>query len=341
MPEDQNDINELFEHYHFSADKGQNLLRIDKFLFNRIEKISRNRIQEAAAAGHILVNDIPVKASYKVRPLDEISIVMSYPPKVIEIIPENLPIDIVYEDESLIVVNKKAGMVVHPALGNYTGTLVNALAWHLGEDSYFLSGGERPGLVHRIDKNTTGLLVIAKDDEAKAKLSLQFYKRTTKRKYVALIWGIPKEEEGTITGNIGRNQKNRRLMYVFPEGDYGKHAITHYKLIERLAYVSLIECRLETGRTHQIRVHFQHIGYPLFNDPEYGGDQILRGTIFTKYKQFVQNCFKNLPRQALHAKSLGFVHPKTGENMFFDSDLPSDMIKVIEKWRSYIVKREF
>ena len=341
MQEDQNDKNEVFEHYHFTVDKGQNLLRIDKFLFNKIENISRSKIQEAASEGCILVNNKSVKANYKVKPLDEVSIVMTYPPREIEIIPENLPLDIVYEDESLIVINKQAGLVVHPAYGNYSGTLVNALAYHFDDPNFFMSGDERPGLVHRIDKNTTGLLVVAKNEEAKTKLALQFYKRTTKRKYLALIWGLPKEEEGTITGNIGRNPKNRKIMHIFPEGDLGKHAITHYKVIEKLGYVSLIECQLETGRTHQIRVHFQHLGNPLFNDPEYGGNLILKGTTFTKYKQFVQNCFKILPRQALHAKSLGFVHPKTGEEMFFDSDLPPDMVTLIEKWRSYIVKRDF
>jgi len=341
MDEEQNDSKELFEHYHFTADKGQSLLRIDKFLFNKIENISRNKIQEAASSGCILVNNVPVKASYKVKPNDEVSIVMSYPPREIEIIPENIPLNIVYEDDSLIVINKEAGMVVHPAYGNYSGTLVNALAYHIGDNDFFISGDERPGLVHRLDKNTTGLLVIAKNEEAKVKLSLQFYNRTTNRKYIALIWGLPKDEEGTITGNIGRNPKNRKLMHIFPEGDFGKHAVTHYNIIERLGYVSLVECRLETGRTHQIRVHFQYLGHPLFNDSEYGGDQILRGTTFTKYKQFVINCFKTIPRQALHAKSLGFTHPSTGEELFFDSELPADMISVIEKWRSYIVKREF
>ena len=341
MHEEGNERNDLYEHYHFTADKGQSLLRIDKFLLNKLESISRNKIQAAAAAGCILVNNIPVKSNYKIKPFDEVSIVMSYPPKEIEIIPEDIPLDIHYEDDSIIVVNKKAGIVVHPAFGNYTGTLVNALAYYLRDNEYFCSGDERPGLVHRIDKNTSGLLVIGKNEEAKNKLSLQFYRRTTKRKYISLVWGTPKEEEGTITGNIGRNPKNRKLMHVFPDGDYGKHAITHYKIIEHLGYVSLLECRLETGRTHQIRIHFKSLGMPLFNDPEYGGKEILKGTTFTKYKQFVQNCFKIIPGQALHAKTLGFIHPKTNKEMMFESELPGDMIKLIEKWRNYIVNREF
>ncbi|MFC2097417.1 RluA family pseudouridine synthase [Bacteroidota bacterium] len=341
MHEEAYDKNDLYEHYHFTADKGQGLLRIDKFLLNKLESISRNKIQEAANAGCILVNNIPVKPSYKVKPLDEISIVMTYPPREIEIIPENIPIDIIYEDESIIIVNKKAGMVVHPAYGNYTGTLINALAYYFRDKKYFNTGDERPGLVHRIDKNTSGLLIVAKNEEAKNKLALQFYKRTTKRKYISLVWGAPKEEEGTITGNIGRNPKNRKLMHVFSENDFGKHAITHYKVLEHLGYVSLLECRLETGRTHQIRVHFKYQGLPLFNDPEYGGNEIIRGTTFTKYKQFVQNCFKIIPGQALHAKTLGFIHPETNKEMGFDSELPADMIKLIEKWRNYIVNREF
>lgn len=341
MREERGDNNELYEHYHFTADRGQNLLRIDKFLFNRLENVSRNKIQDAASAGLILVNNSPVKPSYKIKPFDEVSVVMTYPPKEIEIVPEDIPFDIFYEDDSLLIVNKKAGMVVHPAYGNYTGTLINAVAYHLRDNPYFSSDVEMPGLVHRIDKNTTGLLIVAKTELAKNKLALQFYKKTTKRKYVALVWGTPNEESGTITGHIGRNPKNRKLMHVFPDGEHGKLAITHYKILEHLGYVTLLECRLETGRTHQIRVHFKYLGMPLFNDPEYGGDEILRGTTFTKYKQFVLNCFKTLPRQALHAKSLGFVHPETNEEMFFESELPNDMVNLIEKWRNYIVNREF
>jgi len=331
--------NQLFEHFKYTVDKGQSPLRIDKYLFNKIENISRNRIQESASTGNILVNGKTVKSNYKVKPDDSISIVFEYPPREIEIIPENIPINIVYEDDELLLVNKHAGMVVHPSYGHYSGTLLNALAYHLKDNELFKSDDERPGLIHRIDKNTSGILLIAKTEDAKAHLSKQFYDRTTDRKYIALVWGNFEEEEGTITGHIGRNLKNRKIMSVFPDGDYGKHAVTHYKVIERYGYVSLIECKLETGRTHQIRAHMKYIGHSLFNDEEYGGDQILKGTTFTKYKQFVQNCFKVLPRQALHAKSLGFIHPKTGRQMFFDSELPEDMAAGIEKWRAYVQNR--
>nr|WP_321408826.1 RluA family pseudouridine synthase [uncultured Carboxylicivirga sp.] len=332
--------NELFEHYRFVADAGQKPLRIDKFLVNRIENASRNKIQEAAAAGNIRVNDNPVKANYKIKANEVITIVMSYPPREIEIIPENIPLDIIYEDNDLIVLNKKPGMVVHPGHGNYTGTMVNALAYHLKDLPLFNSQDPRPGLVHRIDKDTSGLLVIAKTEHAKNFLARQFFEKTSKRTYRAIVWGQPKEDEGTIVGNIGRSLKDRKQMAVFEDGERGKPAVTHYTVLERLGYVTLVECRLETGRTHQIRVHMKHIGHPLFNDERYGGDQILKGTTFTKYKQFVQNCFNILPRQALHAKTLGFVHPTTKEFMSFDSELPDDMVQAIEKWRDYTAGRD-
>ena len=329
---------ELFEHYRIEVDKGQQFLRIDKYLVNRIENVSRTKIHDAAVAGNILVNQRAVKPNYKVKPKDIISIVMSHPPRDIEIIPQDIPLDIEYEDNDLIIVNKKPGMVVHPGYGNYTGTLVNALAFHFEHLPMFQSDELRPGLVHRIDKNTSGLLVVAKNELAKNKLAKQFYDHTIERKYQALVWGRP-EDEGIIEGHIGRSLKNRKIMHVFPNGEYGKNALTHYKVIENLGYVSLLECKLETGRTHQIRVHLKYIGHPLFNDDTYGGDQILKGTTFTKYKQYVQNCFKMLPRHALHAKSLGFTHPQSGKKMFFESELPEDMNSVIEKWRNYIVNR--
>ena len=329
----------LFEHYNIVVDPGQTLLRIDKFLSNRLMNATRSRLQAAADEGKILVNTISVKSSYKVKPGDEISIVMDYPRRELKIIPEDIPLNIVYEDDSVIIINKPAGLVVHPGHGNYSGTLVNALAYHFKELPLFNSDDPRPGLIHRIDKNTSGLLVIAKTMEAKVKLSLQFFEKTTKRRYVALVWGDLENDKGTITGNIGRSLKNRQVFTVFPEGDYGKSAVTHYKVIERLGYVNLVECRLETGRTHQIRVHLKHIGHPLFNDDNYGGNHILRGTTFTKYKQFVKNCFEMIPRQALHAQMLGFVHPTTGEEMIFESELPADLANVIEKWRNYLSNR--
>ncbi len=342
-PEEIDDVEEsgLYEHYRLQADPGQTSLRIDKFLSNRIDNASRSRIQAAADAGNILVNEKPVKANYKVKPGDEIVIVMDYPRRELKIIPENISLNITYEDESLIVINKQPGMVVHPGHGNYSGTLVNALAYYFNDLPLFNAEDPRPGLVHRIDKNTSGLLVVAKTEQAKNKLAMQFFEKTTKRKYVALVWGNLKEEEGTITGYIGRSLKNRQVFTVFPEEDYGKHAVTHYAVKERLGYVNLVECQLETGRTHQIRVHMKHIGHPLFNDETYGGDKILKGTTFTKYRQFVQNCFAICPRQALHAQTLGFVHPLTGEGMEFSSELPRDMTDVIEKWRNYIANREF
>ncbi|MGE4586020.1 MAG: RluA family pseudouridine synthase [Mangrovibacterium sp.] len=330
----------LFEHYHYTVDPGQSTVRVDKFLALRITNASRNRIQQAADAGCILVNGQPVKSNYKVKPGEEISLVFDFPRRELKIIPEEMPLDIVYEDNQLLVINKPAGLVVHPGHGNYTGTMVNGLAWYLRDIPLFCNNDLRPGLVHRIDKNTSGLLVVAKTELARTKLGLQFYEKTTKRKYLSLVWGRLKEPEGTITGNIGRSQKNRQLFTVYAEEDYGKPAVTHYRLVEDLGYVSLVECRLETGRTHQIRVHMNYLGHPVFNDDTYGGAKILWGTTFPKYRQFVQNCFKILPRQALHAKTLGFMHPVTGEEMLFDSELPADMQEVIERWRTYISGRE-
>ena len=338
--EDLGDQQELFEHYRFKADPGQSLLRIDKFLSDRIENSSRTRIQNAANAGNILVNNNPVKPNYKIKPGDIVQVVLPTPPREIELIPENIPLNIVYEDDDVLVVNKEPGMVVHPAYGNYTGTLVNALMWHFKDLPLFSTGESRPGLVHRIDKNTSGILVIAKNEFALNRLSKQFFDRTTDRKYNALVWGIPDPPEGTITGNVGRNIKDRKIMQVFRDESEGKTAITHYRVLENLGYISLVECKLETGRTHQIRVHFSHIKHPLFNDEEYGGNQIIKGTTFTKYQQFIRNCFKILPRQALHAKSLAFDHPVTGKRLSFDSGLPDDMQQVIEKWRKYISGRE-
>jgi 23S rRNA pseudouridine1911/1915/1917 synthase len=338
--EELTDQQELFEHYRFKADPGQSLLRIDKFLSDRLENSSRTRIQNAANAGNILVNNNAVKPNYRIKPGDIVQVVLPTPPREIELIPENIPLNIVYEDDDVLVVNKEPGMVVHPAYGNYTGTLVNALMWHFRDLPLFNTGESRPGLVHRLDKNTSGILVIAKNEYALNRLSKQFYDRTTDRRYNALIWGIPDQAEGTIIGNVGRSIKDRKIMQVFKDESEGKTAITHYKVLENLGYISLIECKLETGRTHQIRVHFSHIKHPLFNDEEYGGNQILKGTTFTTYHQFVKNCFKILPRQALHAKSLAFNHPVTGERLFFDSDLPDDMVQIIEKWRKYISGRD-
>ncbi|MCC8087897.1 MAG: RluA family pseudouridine synthase [Rikenellaceae bacterium] len=330
---------ELYEHFRVVADKGQGMIRIDKFLTDRLEGASRNRIQTAAEAGNIIVNGSAVKSSYKVKPLDVISIVMPYPQHKLEIISENIPLNILYEDDDIIIVNKEAGLVVHPGHGNYTGTLVNALTYHLQDYPLFQQGDMRAGLVHRIDKNTSGVIVIAKTEKAHAKLAKQFFDHTIDRVYLALVWGNLAEESGTIEGNIGRHTRDRLKMTVFPEGDEGKHAVTHYKVVKKLGYVNLVECRLETGRTHQIRVHMQYIGHPLFNDERYGGDRILRGTTFSKYKQFVENCFRIMPRHGLHAKSLGFIHPSTGEYLLFDSELPADMAAVIKKWEVYISGR--
>ncbi|MDR1895644.1 MAG: RluA family pseudouridine synthase [Prevotellaceae bacterium] len=335
------DTGELFEHYKFRVDKGQSLLRIDKFVTSKIENMSRNRVQAAADANCILVNSKPVKSSYKVKPLDDISIVMPYEKRELELIPENIPINIVYEDKDVIVIDKEAGMVVHPGHGNYSGTLVNALLYHLEQQgTSALSEDERGGfLVHRIDKDTSGLLVVAKNIFAHTKLAKQFFDHTVKRKYIALVWGAFDEKEGTVSGYIGRCQQDRMKMRVFDEEENGKHAVTHYKVMEELGYVTLIECVLETGRTHQIRAHMEHIKHPLFNDNRYGGDKIIKGTTFSKYKQFVDNCFSLLPRQALHAGLLGFIHPNTGKEMIFESELPSDMTTVIERWRHYIKYR--
>ena len=326
--------NDLFEHYDFKASSGQAPLRVDKFLMNFIENASRNKIQKAAENGNILVNDIAVKSSHKVKAGDRVSVVYSYPKQTNELIPQDIPINIHYEDDDILIVNKEAGMVVHPGFGNYDGTLVNALAFHF-ENLPNKSTENRPGLVHRIDKNTSGILVIAKNDNSMLKLSKKFEERDLNRLYIALVWGDLKNESGTITGHIGRSLKNRKIMSVFADREYGKNAITNYRVVERFGYVTMVECKLETGRTHQIRAHFKHIGHPLFNDPEYGGDAILKGTTFTKYKQFIQNCFKICPRQALHAKSLEFKHPTTEKLVSFESDLPEDMALLVEKWRNY------
>ena len=331
---------ELYEHFKVVVDKGQSPVRIDKYLFERIVNASRNRIQAAADAGFVMANGKPVKSSYKVKPSDVLTVMMDRPKYDNDIIPEDIPLDIVYEDSELMVINKPAGLVVHPGCGNYHGTLVNAIAWHLRDVPTYDPNDPQVGLVHRIDKDTSGLLVIAKTPDAKTSLGMQFYNKTTKREYNALVWGIVEEDEGTITGNIGRNPKDRMQMAVMTDPNQGKHAVTHYKVLERLGYVTLVKCVLETGRTHQIRVHMKHIGHVLFNDERYGGNEILKGTHFSKYKQFVNNCFDICPRQALHAKTLGFVHPKTGEEMFFTSELPKDMTELIEKWRTYISNRE-
>jgi 23S rRNA pseudouridine1911/1915/1917 synthase len=324
---------ELFEHFKFKASKGQEPLRVDKFLMNFIENAVRNKIQNAAKEGHIWVNDVPVKQNYRVKAGDEVRVLFEYPPHENLLVPEDIPIQIIYEDDALIVVNKSAGMVVHPGHGNYSGTLINALLHHTKDLP--VNRNERPGLVHRIDKDTSGLLVIAKTDAAMTHLSQQFFDKTSEREYLALVWGNMEQEIGTIEGHVGRHPSNRLQMTVYPDGDQGKEAVTHYKVVERLGYVTLISCQLETGRTHQIRVHLKHIGHTLFNDERYGGERILKGTTFTKYKQFVDNAFKLLPRQALHAKTLGFVHPTSGEFMRFDSEVPDDMASCIEKWRQY------
>ena len=329
---------ELYEHHRITVDPGQEALRIDKFLFNRIVNVSRNKIQTAAKAGNILVNDKPVKSNYKVRPGDVVSVVLSHPPRDTEIVPEKIPLEIVYEDQDVIVVNKPAGMVVHPAHANYTGTLLNALAGYFQEKKATEVENGFGYLVHRIDKDTSGLLLVAKNELAQTKLAKQFFDHSVERKYQALVWGDFDQDEGTIEGAIGRHPKDRRQMTVFPDGAYGKPAVSHYKVVERLGYVTLVECRLETGRTHQIRAHFKYIGHPLFNDERYGGNLILKGTTFTKYKQFVQNCFKILPRQALHAMTLGFVHPVSGKMLRFSSPLPEDMQTVIDKWRAYALQ---
>jgi 23S rRNA pseudouridine1911/1915/1917 synthase len=329
---------ELFEHFRFVVDKGQTLLRIDKFLMAKLENATRNRVQNAAHAGNIMVNGKVVKPNYKVKPNDVISIVLGYPPRDTEIYPENIPFSIVYEDNDILLVNKTPGMVVHPGHGNFSGTLLNALVY------YFQNSGQnienKPFLVHRIDKDTSGILLVAKNELAQSKLARQFFDHTIDREYVALVWGNLTENEGIIEGFIGRDVRDRLVMKIYDDEEKGRHAVTHYKVLERFGYTTLVECRLETGRTHQIRAHLKHIGHPLFNDLLYGGNQILKGTTFTKYKQFVQNCFKLIPRQALHAKSLGFIHPSTGEYLFFDSAYPDDLDAVVKKWRSYSVHQE-
>ena len=326
---------ELYEHFRFVAEKGQALLRVDKFLVSHMQKSSRNRIQQAAEAGCILVNGKPVKSNYRVKPNDVVTIVMDRPRYECEIIAEDIPLDIVYEDDHLLVVNKPPGLVVHPGHGNYHGTLVNALAYHFRNDSRFDVSDPRMGLVHRIDKDTSGLLVVAKTPDAKTHLGKQFFNKTTKREYVAVVWGCPDPAAGRIEGNIGRSLRDRLQMAVFPDGDMGKHAVTHYETIEQLGYVSVVKCVLETGRTHQIRVHMKHIGHPLLNDARYGGDKILRGNTSSSYARFVENCFAICPRQALHARTLGFVHPATGKEMFFESPVPDDMTAMIDRWRNY------
>lgn len=329
------DGRELYEHFRFTAEKGQQLVRIDKFLVTRMEKTSRNRIQQAAEAQCIWVNGQAVKSSYKIKPGDEVVIVMDRPRYECEIIAEDIPLNIIYEDESLLVVNKQAGLVVHPGHGNYSGTLVNALAWHFKDNPNYDVSDPRLGLVHRIDKDTSGLLVIAKTPEAKTILGKQFFDKTTKREYYALVWGDFKENKGTITGNIARNPKDKLQMKVFEDSSIGKTAITHFEVIKRFGYVTLVKCILETGRTHQIRVHMLSKGHPLFNDVRYGGDKILRGTTAGSYRRFVENCFELCPRQALHARTLGFKHPSTGEEMFFESEIPEDMEKLIERWDKF------
>jgi len=339
---DEQEINEssdeLYERFSFKTDKGQEPLRIDKYLMNRIEGATRNKLQQAMNAGMVLVNGKPVRPNYKIKALDEVIVYSDLNPEDTDVVPEELPLNITYEDTDLMLINKPPGMVVHPGSGNYSGTLLNGVAWYLRKQNPGLTEEALPrfGLVHRIDKNTSGLLVLAKTDTAMRNLAKEFFDHTIKRKYRALVWGDLQKEEGTIIAHVGRHQRFRKLFEAYPEGDHGKDAITHYKVIERFGYVTLVECVLETGRTHQIRVHMKYIGHPLFNDDFYGGDKIVKGTVYTKYKQFVENCFAICPRQALHAKTLGFIHPITGKDMYFDTPLPDDMEQVIEKWRKYV-----
>ena len=330
----------LFEHFAITADKGQKLLRLDKFLVAHTENTSRNRIQAAADNGNILVNGVPAKSSYKVKPLDRIQLVMPYPKREYEITAENIPLDIPYEDDDVVIINKPAGMVVHPGVGNHNGTLVNAMTYHLQSLPMYSEGNTRAGLVHRIDKDTSGILVMAKNEEALAYLGKQFFDHSITRRYVAMVWGNFEQDEGTIEGNIGRSPKDRQKMYVFEDGSQGKRAVTHWKVLRRFGYVTLVECRLETGRTHQIRVHMSWIGHPLFNDARYGGDRILKGTTFAKYKQFIENCFAVMPRQSLHARVLGFIHPTSHEYVEFESALPADFQQLIEKWEGYVAARD-
>jgi len=324
---------ELFEHFSFLADKGQEPVRVDKFLMNRIENATRNKIQKAAKSGYIFSNNIPVKQNYKVKPGDNVKVMFHHPPHENFLVGEKMDIDVVYEDNDLMVINKPPNQVVHPGHGNYTGTLLNGLIYY--NDNLPENNDGRPGLVHRIDKDTSGLLVVAKSETALTVLAKQFFEKKIERKYLAIVWGVPNPAKDTINKNLSRDKKNRMIMSVPNEDDIGKKAVTHYNIIEDLGYVSLIECQLETGRTHQIRAHMKHIGHPIFNDVRYGGDKILKGTIFNKYKQFVDNCFKIMPRQALHAKTLGFLHPKTNEKMYFDIELPNDFNSCLEKWKKY------
>lgn len=327
---------ELFEHYHFTADAGQEPLRLDKYLMNRIPNVTRNKVQDAIKNAYVQVNQEAIKSNYRVRPGDEIVIALPEPPRDHEVLPEDLPLNIIYEDDDLLVVHKEAGMVVHPAYQNWSGTLVNALAYHFQQLPTMPGNDGRPGLVHRIDKDTSGLLVIAKSEAAMSGLARQFFDHSIERTYRALVWGIPEEASGTIDVNLGRSLKDRRVTAPFPQGDQGRRAVTHYRVLETLRYVSLIECRLETGRTHQIRAHMRYLGHPVFNDTTYGGNQVLKGTKFSKYKSFVENCFALMARQALHAKTLGFVHPATRQPVQFDSELPEDFQAVLEKWRHYV-----
>jgi 23S rRNA pseudouridine1911/1915/1917 synthase len=332
--DDQEDA--LFEHHRIVVDGGQALLRIDKFLMARLPNVTRTKIQDGIHHEFVRVNDQPIKPNYKVHPGDVVTVLFPEAPRDTEVVPENIPLHIVFEDEHILIINKPPGMVVHPAYNNWTGTVVNALAYHFKQLPQMPGNEGRPGLVHRIDKDTSGLLVIAKTDRAMTHLAKQFFDHTIERTYWAIVWGVPDPSEGTINVPVGRSPKDRRLTVAFPEGDFGRHAITHYRLLKDLRYVSLVECRLETGRTHQIRAHMKHLGHTLFNDAPYGGDQVLKGTVFSKYKQFVENCFQIIPRQALHAKTLGFIHPETSKKMQFDSDLPDDFRNVIEKWEHYV-----
>jgi 23S rRNA pseudouridine1911/1915/1917 synthase len=336
-PEIAENSDELYERFSITIDKGQEPLRIDKFLMQRLENATRNKLQQAINTGMVLVNGKEVRPNYKVKPQDAVIIYSDMSPDETDVVPEKLDLNIAYEDEHLMLVNKPAGMVVHPGSGNYSGTLLNGIAWHLQQQNPSLSEAVLPrfGLVHRIDKNTSGLLVLAKTDVAMRQLAKQFFDHTVKRKYVALVWGDVVNDSGTIVAHVGRHQRFRKLFEAYPEGDHGKEAITHYKVMERFGYVTMVECILETGRTHQIRVHMKHTGHPLFSDDFYGGDKIVKGTVYSKYKQFVENCFAVCPRQALHAKTLGFTHPATGKEIFFDTELPEDMRQVIERWRNY------
>lgn len=335
LPIDQDD-DELFEHHRIVADPKQSLLRIDKFLLARLPNVTRTKIQTGIHEGFVKVNEKDIKPNYKVHPNDVITVSFPEPPRDTEVVPENIPLNIVFEDAHLLIINKPAGMVVHPAYQNWTGTVVNALAYHFQNLPQMQGNDGRPGLVHRIDKDTSGLLVIAKDEVTLTGLAKQFFNHTIERTYNALVWGVPEPPAGTIDVNVGRSLKDRRVTVAFPAGDMGRHAITHYQLIRDLRYVSLVECKLETGRTHQIRAHMKYLGHPLFNDAMYGGDQVVKGTTFSKYKQFVENCFKVIPRQALHAKTLGFVHPVTKQQLLFESELPADLVEALDKWEHYV-----